>query len=134
MIRALTRSPLPKVLLMDEAFSALDPLIRSEMQGELVKLQRQDKRTIIFISHDIEEAFRIGDRIAIMEGGVVVQVGSDGQACGTCHFSAGVHARITNTVNPGRNGLFDTGACMGSTETAPARTSGASRSASAANV
>jgi len=66
----------PSVLLMDEAFSALDPLIRSEMQGELVKLQRQDKRTIIFISHDIEEAFRIGDRIAIMEGGVVVQVGT----------------------------------------------------------
>ena len=66
----------PSVLLMDEAFSALDPLIRFEMQGELMKLQRNDKRTIIFISHDIEEAFRIGDRIAIMEGGVVVQVGT----------------------------------------------------------
>jgi glycine betaine/proline transport system ATP-binding protein len=66
----------PSVLLMDEAFSALDPLIRYEMQGELIKLQRDDKRTIIFISHDIEEAFRIGDRIAIMEGGVVVQVGT----------------------------------------------------------
>ena len=66
----------PSVLLMDEAFSALDPLIRYEMQGELIKLQRNDKRTIIFISHDIEEAFRIGDRIAIMEGGVVVQVGT----------------------------------------------------------
>ncbi len=66
----------PSVLLMDEAFSALDPLIRYEMQGELKKLQRNDKRTIIFISHDIEEAFRIGDRIAIMEGGVVVQVGT----------------------------------------------------------
>lgn len=66
----------PSVLLMDEAFSALDPLIRYEMQGELKKLQRDEKRTIIFISHDIEEAFRIGDRIAIMEGGVVVQVGT----------------------------------------------------------
>ncbi|MCY1299532.1 Glycine betaine/choline transport system ATP-binding protein OusV [compost metagenome] len=66
----------PSVLLMDEAFSALDPLIRAEMQGELVKLQQREKRTIIFISHDIEEAFRIGDRIAIMQDGVVVQVGS----------------------------------------------------------
>ncbi|KIY41736.1 glycine/betaine ABC transporter ATP-binding protein [Pseudomonas sp. 10-1B] len=66
----------PSVLLMDEAFSALDPLIRAEMQGELVKLQQREQRTIIFISHDIEEAFRIGDRIAIMQDGVVVQVGT----------------------------------------------------------
>lgn len=66
----------PQVLLMDEAFSALDPLIRTEMQDELVKLQAADKRTIIFISHDLDEAIRIGDRIAIMEGGVVVQVGT----------------------------------------------------------
>ena len=66
----------PDVLLMDEAFSALDPLIRAEMQEELVKLQAAHKRTIIFISHDLDEAIRIGDRIAIMEGGNVVQVGS----------------------------------------------------------
>lgn len=66
----------PEVLLMDEAFSALDPLIRTEMQDELVKLQAAQKRTIIFISHDLDEAIRIGDRIAIMEGGVVVQVGT----------------------------------------------------------
>lgn len=66
----------PSVLLMDEAFSALDPLIRTEMQDELVKLQRKDRRTIIFISHDLDEAIRIGDRIAIMEGGNVVQVGT----------------------------------------------------------
>ncbi len=66
----------PDVLLMDEAFSALDPLIRSEMQDELLKLQARHKRTIIFISHDLDEAMRIGDRIAIMEGGRVVQVGS----------------------------------------------------------
>ncbi len=66
----------PSVLLMDEAFSALDPLIRTEMQDELVKLQRKSKRTIIFISHDLDEAIRIGDRIAIMEGGNVVQVGT----------------------------------------------------------
>jgi len=66
----------PTILLMDEAFSALDPLIRSEMQGELIRLQAEQKRTIIFISHDIEEAIRIGHRIAIMEGGKVVQIGT----------------------------------------------------------
>ncbi|MGB5986634.1 MAG: glycine betaine/L-proline ABC transporter ATP-binding protein ProV [Desulfobacterales bacterium] len=66
----------PEILLMDEAFSALDPLIRTEMQDELVKLQEKDQRTIVFISHDLDEALRIGDRIAIMEGGRVVQVGT----------------------------------------------------------
>ena len=66
----------PDILLMDEAFSALDPLIRTEMQDELLKLQEQDQRTIVFISHDLDEALRIGDRIAIMEGGRVVQVGT----------------------------------------------------------
>ena len=66
----------PDILLMDEAFSALDPLIRTEMQDELLKLQDQDQRTIVFISHDLDEALRIGDRIAIMEGGKVVQVGT----------------------------------------------------------
>ena len=66
----------PDILLMDEAFSALDPLIRSEMQDQLLDLQTQQKRTIVFISHDLDEAMRIGDRIAIMEGGRVVQVGT----------------------------------------------------------
>lgn len=66
----------PAILLMDEAFSALDPMIRSEMQGELIKLQAEQNRTIIFISHDIDEAVRIGHRIAIMEGGRVVQIGT----------------------------------------------------------
>ena len=66
----------PPILLMDEAFSALDPLIRSEMQDELLMLQEEKQRTIIFISHDLDEAMRIGDRIAIMQGGVVVQVGT----------------------------------------------------------
>jgi len=66
----------PDILLMDEAFSALDPLIRTEMQDELLKLQAKAKRTIVFISHDLDEAMRIGDRIAIMEGGRVVQVGT----------------------------------------------------------
>lgn len=66
----------PSVMLMDEAFSALDPLIRSEMQDELLKLQADSSRTVVFISHDLDEAMRIGDRIAIMEGGRVVQVGT----------------------------------------------------------
>jgi len=66
----------PDILLMDEAFSALDPLIRAEMQDELLKLQAKAKRTIVFISHDLDEAIRIGDRIAIREGGRVVQVGT----------------------------------------------------------
>ena len=66
----------PEILLMDEAFSALDPLIRTEMQDELLKLQEEHQRTIVFISHDLDEALRIGDRIAIMEGGKVIQVGT----------------------------------------------------------
>ncbi|MGF1724343.1 glycine betaine/L-proline ABC transporter ATP-binding protein ProV [Photobacterium nomapromontoriensis] len=69
----------PDILLMDEAFSALDPLIRTEMQDELIRLQNDDKRTIVFISHDLDEAMRIGDKIAIMQDGVVVQVGTPDQ-------------------------------------------------------
>ncbi|QCU91048.1 glycine betaine/L-proline ABC transporter ATP-binding protein ProV [Thiomicrorhabdus sediminis] len=65
-----------EIMLMDEAFSALDPLIRTEMQDELVKLQEKNRRTIIFISHDLDEAMRIGDRIAIMEHGNIVQIGT----------------------------------------------------------
>ncbi len=66
----------PTILLMDEAFSALDPLIRTEMQDELMRLQEQRSRTVVFISHDLDEAMRIGDRIAIMQGGQVVQIGT----------------------------------------------------------
>ena len=66
----------PSILLMDEAFSALDPIIRTEMQSELLRLQQIRRRTIVFISHDLDEAMRIGDRIAIMKDGQVVQVGT----------------------------------------------------------
>lgn len=62
------------ILLMDEAFSALDPLIRTEMQDQLLDLQRRLKKTIIFITHDLDEAIRLGDRIAILKAGNVVQV------------------------------------------------------------
>ena len=64
------------ILLMDEPFSALDPLIRTKLQDELLDLQKQRGRTIIFVSHDLDEAFKIGNRIAIMEGGRIVQCGT----------------------------------------------------------
>lgn len=66
----------PEVLLMDEAFSALDPLIRIEIQDELLALQSKMKKTIVFITHDLEEAIKLGDRIAIMRDGNVEQVGT----------------------------------------------------------
>ena len=66
----------PSVMLMDEAFSALDPLIRAEMQDELLKIQAIKRRTIVFITHDLDEAMRIGDRIAIMDGGQIIQTGT----------------------------------------------------------
>ncbi|MEM7719678.1 MAG: ATP-binding cassette domain-containing protein, partial [Pseudomonadota bacterium] len=64
------------ILLMDEPFSALDPLIRARLQDELLELQARMNRTIIFVSHDLDEAFKIGNRIAIMEGGRIVQWGT----------------------------------------------------------
>jgi glycine betaine/proline transport system ATP-binding protein len=66
----------PDILLMDEPFSALDPLIRREMQLELLDIQSKLKKTIIFITHDVNEAFKIGDRVAVMKDGVVEQVGT----------------------------------------------------------
>lgn len=66
----------PKILLMDEAFSALDPLIRRDMQDELIDLQESTGQTIIFISHDLNEALRIGDRIALMKDGQIMQIGT----------------------------------------------------------
>ena len=64
------------ILLMDEPFSALDPLIRARLQDELLELQAKLKRTIIFVSHDLDEAFKLGNRIALMEGGRIVQIGT----------------------------------------------------------
>jgi len=64
----------PSIMLMDEAFSALDPLIRSEMQDQLLELQKERARTVVFVSHDLDEALKIGDRIAVMEHGRVVQI------------------------------------------------------------
>ena len=66
----------PDVLLMDEAFSALDPLIRMQMQDELLALQARMHKTIVFITHDLDEALKLGDRIAIMKDGEIVQIGT----------------------------------------------------------
>ncbi|MBN2333748.1 MAG: glycine betaine/L-proline ABC transporter ATP-binding protein [Deltaproteobacteria bacterium] len=66
----------PDILLMDEAFSALDPLIRRDMQHELVALQSRVKKTIVFITHDLDEALKIGDRIILMKDGKIVQIGT----------------------------------------------------------
>lgn len=66
----------PEVLLMDEPFSALDPLIRRDMQGELTRLQSKLAKTIVFITHDLDEALELGDRIAVMKDGVIHQIGT----------------------------------------------------------
>jgi glycine betaine/proline transport system ATP-binding protein len=72
--RALTNDA--PILLMDEAFSALDPLIRVDMQGVLLDIQKELKKTIVFITHDLDEALRLGDRIAILKDGEVIQQGT----------------------------------------------------------
>lgn len=66
----------PEILLMDEAFSALDPLIRTQMQDELGELQSRLQKTVVFITHDLDEALKLGDRIAIMKDGVIDQIGT----------------------------------------------------------
>jgi len=66
----------PEIMLFDEPFSALDPLIRRDMQDEVVRLQREVRKTMIFITHDLMEALKLGDRIAIMKDGKFVQVGT----------------------------------------------------------
>jgi glycine betaine/proline transport system ATP-binding protein len=66
----------PEIMLFDEPFSALDPLIRRDMQDEVIRLQREVRKTMIFITHDLAEALKLGDRIAIMKDGKFVQVGT----------------------------------------------------------
>ncbi len=86
----------PTVLLMDEAFSALDPIIRRDMQTLLLSLQAESRRTIVFVTHDMEEALRLGTRIAIMEKGKLVQVGKPEELIGAPatayvqHFFSGI--------------------------------------------
>ena len=96
--RALTTDP--EILLMDEPFSALDPLIRREMQGELLNLQAKLHKTIIFITHDLDEALYLGDRIAILKDGLVVQVGAPEEIL--THPATEYVADFTRDVNRSR--------------------------------
>ncbi|OPG02193.1 glycine/betaine ABC transporter ATP-binding protein [Streptomyces sp. GKU 895] len=73
----------PEVLLFDEPFSALDPLIRRDMQEEVVRLHREEGRTMVFITHDLNEALKLGDRIALMRDGKVVQLGTPEEIVGS---------------------------------------------------
>ncbi|MCS7006747.1 MAG: glycine/betaine ABC transporter ATP-binding protein, partial [Thermoleophilia bacterium] len=73
----------PAVMLYDEPFSALDPLIRRDMQDEVLRLQRETGKTMVFITHDLMEALRLGDRIAIMRDGGIVQLGTPEELVGS---------------------------------------------------
>ncbi|MGY0069316.1 quaternary amine ABC transporter ATP-binding protein [Streptomyces sp. QTS137] len=73
----------PEVLLFDEPFSALDPLIRRDMQEEVIRLHHEEGRTMVFITHDLSEALRVGDRIALMRDGEIVQLGTPEQIVGS---------------------------------------------------
>ncbi len=73
----------PAVMLYDEPFSALDPLIRRDMQDEVMRLQRETGKTMVFITHDLPEALRLGDRIAIMRDGKIVQLGTGEELVGS---------------------------------------------------
>src|SRR5258707_6716038 len=73
----------PAVLLFDEPFSALDPLIRRDMQNEVIRLHHEVGKTMVFITHDLAEALKLGDRIAIMRDGAIVQLGSPEELVGS---------------------------------------------------
>ena len=87
-----------EILLMDEPFSALDPLIRRKLQDELLSLQARLRKTILFVSHDLDEALKIGDRISILEGGRIVQTGTARQIIETP--ADGYVAEFVRHVNP----------------------------------
>jgi len=98
----------PEILLMDEPFSALDPLIRRDMQNELLVLQRELKKTIVFITHDLDEALTLGDRIAIMKEGRFVQVGTAEEIVG--NPADDYVAAFTQDIDRAR--VFDAGRVM----------------------
>jgi glycine betaine/proline transport system ATP-binding protein len=104
--RALTNDA--PILLMDEAFSALDPLIRSDMQTVLLELQKEIKKTIVFITHDLDEALRLGDRIAILRDGEVIQQGTSHEI--VLRPADEYIARFVKEVNRGR--VLHVGAIM----------------------
>ena len=110
-----------EILLMDEAFSALDPLIRSDMQSLLLELQQELKKTIVFVTHDLEEAIAIGDRIAILRDGEIVQNGDSQQivlqpadayiADFTRNINRGRVIRVESVMEPARNDLQSPPSC-----------------------
>ena len=110
-----------EILLMDEAFSALDPLIRSDMQNLLLELQQELKKTIVFVTHDLEEAIAIGDRIAILRDGEIVQNGDSQQivlqpadayiADFTRNINRGRVIRVESVMEPARNDLQSPPSC-----------------------
>jgi glycine betaine/proline transport system ATP-binding protein len=104
--RALTNDA--PILLMDEAFSALDPLIRADMQTVLLDLQKEIKKTIVFITHDLDEALRLGDRIAILRDGEVIQQGTSQEI--VLKPADEYVARFVKEVNRGR--VLQVGAVM----------------------
>ncbi len=104
--RALTNDA--PILLMDEAFSALDPLIRADMQTVLLDLQKEIKKTIVFITHDLDEALRLGDRIAILRDGEVIQQGTSQEI--VLKPADEYIARFVKEVNRGR--VLQVGAVM----------------------
>jgi glycine betaine/proline transport system ATP-binding protein len=99
----------PDILLMDEAFSALDPLIRRQMQDEMMAIQDQLKKTILFITHDLNEALRIGDRVCIMKDGAVVQIGTPEEIL--TQPATGYVAEFVQDVDQGR--VIDVATIMG---------------------
>ena len=90
----------PEILLMDEAFSALDPLIRRQMQDEMMEIQGELHKTILFITHDLNEALRIGDRVCIMKDGAVVQIGTPDEIL--TQPATGYVAEFVQDVDQGR--------------------------------
>ena len=112
--RALTNDA--PILLMDEAFSALDPLIRMDMQTVLLDLQKEIKKTIVFITHDLDEALRLGDRIAILRDGEVIQQGTSQEI--VLKPADDYIANFVKEVNRGRVIMVDTVMTAGSPDTA----------------
>ena len=90
----------PEIWFLDEPFSALDPLIRREMQAELIRLQNVLKKTIVFITHDFDEAIRLADRIAIMKDGAIIQIGKPEEV--VSNPATDYVAKFTQDVNRAR--------------------------------
>ena len=120
----------PAIMLFDEPFSALDPLIRRDMQDEVVRLRREVNKTMVFITHDLSEALRLGDRIAIMRDGRFVQVGTPQEVVTEPADDYVAQLRARHPAQPRRAGRSrDVGAARGATAPSPARCRRARRSA-----